>query len=64
MERLRKVADMEKLIEALHVIQEECDKHYDHCGTCPMYSEDGHCCSVTDLKPTNWKINDNVKVML
>ena len=55
---------MKKLIEALHVIQEECEKHYDNCGNCPMFCECGCCCSVTDLQPHDWKINDEVQKAL
>ena len=59
---------MKKLIEALHVIQEECEKHhagygeYD-CFNCPMGVEEGNC-AVMDLAPYNWKINDEVQKAL
>ena len=51
---------MKKLIEALHVIQEDCKKHNDRCGNCPLFRENGCCCSVTNEKPYEWKINDEV----
>lgn len=47
---------MKKLIEALHVIQEECKK-YNSCSDCPMGTD--HCdCLIRDLNPVNWKINE------
>lgn len=56
---------MKKLIEALHVVQDECRKHCDACGECPMYDEAEQVCSVTDLKPNYWSINDEAwKVLL
>lgn len=59
---------MKKLNEALHVIQDECNKHvnsqgdYD-CYACPLCYVDGHC-AVIDLTPDNWKINDEVQKAL
>ena len=47
---------MKKLIEALHVIQEECKK-YDNCSYCPMGTDDCDCI-VRDVNPCNWEIND------
>lgn len=54
---------MKKLIEALHVIQEECKKHEEEgCTECPLF---GNCvCRVKNLDPCNWKINDNVQKAL
>lgn len=53
---------MKKLVEALHVIQDECKKHYERqqvqCKNCPMWHEDERVCCVTDLEPHNWEIND------
>ena len=45
-EALEKIAEMKEdnmkeLIEALHVIQNECKK-YEQCMTCPLSSEDEH----------------------
>ena len=48
---------MKKLIEALKVIKEECEKH-DVCKECPFGSGDGFVCCVEDTTPDNWKIND------
>lgn len=49
---------MKKLNEALHVIQEECNK-YHNCYGCPMSKgEDDEICCVSDLTPDLWKIND------
>ena len=56
---------MKKLIEALHVIQDECNKYREDCRSCPMYQEyssDG--CCVKDLEPSFWKINDEVQKAL
>lgn len=33
---------MKKLIEALHVIQDECTNHY-KCSDCPMFSHNNEC---------------------
>ena len=57
---------MKKLIEALHVIQDECRKYCndDACDYCPLSSENGMVCSITDLIPDLWKINDEVEKAL
>ena len=48
---------MKKLIEALHVIQDECDKHPNACNDdCPFYYHDRGCAIA--VKPELWKIND------
>lgn len=52
---------MKKLIEALHVIQDECKKH-DDCECCPLYVN--LVCGVNDLDPDNWKINDEAQKAL
>ena len=49
---------MKKLIEALHVIQEECRKHEGKCYECCLGSDDGCTCRVSDTSPDSWKIND------
>lgn len=59
---------MRELIEALHTIQDECERHqineYDsQCLECPLSSDDG-ICIITDLTPDNWKINDEVQKAL
>ena len=55
---------MKNLIEALHIIQDECEKHKWKCEGCPMWSENAHCCCVTDTEPSSWKINDAVQKAL
>lgn len=60
---------MKKLIEALHVIQDECNSHSDKygnylCDECALSSDSGKKCLVTDLFPYNWLINDEVKKAL
>lgn len=54
---------MKKLIEALHVIQEECNKYDKECYDCPLFSEKERCCMVTE-QPDSWKINDEVQKAL
>lgn len=51
---------MKKLIEALHVIQDECNKYEKECFNCPLYSEKEHFCAVAENQPHLWKINDEV----
>ena len=49
---------MKKLIEALHVIQDECKKHI-KCKeepACPFYINGS--CGVKDEYPEYWEIND------
>lgn len=58
---------MKKLIEALHVIQNECKKYVysdgdPDCDNCPL-SCNGNC-AVMDLPPDSWKINDEVQKAL
>lgn len=53
---------MKKLIEALHVIQDEC-KRYNDCTNCPMGTKDFECL-LRDLDPCDWKINDEVQKAL
>ena len=59
---------MKKLIEALHVIQEECNKHHTsdgnhHCNDCPLGGDNNYCLAV-DLLPCFWKINDEIQKAL
>ena len=44
---------MKKLIEALHVIQDECLSH-NECDDCPLYNKG---CQV-NKHPDTWTIND------
>lgn len=52
---------MKKLIEALHVIQDECREH-EECKNCPLY-EYGAGCKIKEKYryPYDWKINDNAE---
>ena len=53
--------DLNELIHALHVVQDECEKHAyekEECENCPMLV--GEKCAVIDLSPCDWKINDEV----
>lgn len=56
---------MRKLIEALHVIQEECKKHYD-CTDCPMlighYNIRKKC--IFEGVPENMDIDEVEKALL
>ena len=54
---------MKELIDALHVIQNECKKHdvEGTCKNCMLFREDGSSCAVTEHTPDIWKINDNVQ---
>ena len=55
---------MKKLIEALHVIQEECNKYPDVCtDECPFYHKDRGC-AIQEDKPNFWKINEPHKALL
>ena len=58
---------MKKLIEALHVIKDECNKHNskeNSCSNCPLWSDEAHVCAVCDLSPCNWKINNEAQKAL
>ena len=55
---------MNKLIEALHVIQETCKKQECDCEKCPLSAEFAMTCCVTDKTPDMWKINDEVRKAL
>ena len=49
---------MKKLIEALHVIQDECKKHYE-CESCPMHGHGNTRCNVRNSTPNMWKIKND-----
>lgn len=55
---------MKKLIEALHVIQEECNKYEKECFDCPLYCEKEQGCAVCENQPHLWKINDEIQKAL
>ena len=55
---------MKKLIEALHVVQDECKKHERECDVCPLFSKTARVCAITDVEPDFWKINDEVQKAL
>ena len=50
---------MKKLIEALHVIQEECKKH-ENCKSCPFCTET---CGFEGI-PLDWEIDKLQKALL
>ena len=52
---------MDKLVEALHVIQDEC-KENEGCRNCPMIV-DG-VCGIMDTEPCDWRINDEIQKAL
>lgn len=47
---------MEKLIEALQTIKEECMKH-EECIYCPMYGNPKEFCKIHEDNPCDWEIN-------
>ena len=53
---------MKELIDALHVIQDECKKHDKDggCKECPLQYEEG-LCYISDWTPNAWRINDKVQ---
>ena len=56
---------MKKLIEALHVIKDECLSHFDkegnlNCYKCRLSANGGAECLVSHDSPDAWKINDEV----
>ncbi len=56
---------MKKLIEALHVIQDECAKNERGCKTCPLSSsEQSDYCALSESTPMQWKINDEFQKAL
>ncbi len=50
----------EKLLEALKTIKAECQRHYDDCAECPLYSYDNKCCIICDSLeyPCDWPLED------
>ena len=54
---------MKELIDALHVIQDECRKHDGKgaCETCPMFCVENDSCALTNCTPNLWEINDNIQ---
>lgn len=55
---------MKKLIEALHVIQDECNKYPHSCtDECPFYYKNKGC-TIMREKPNLWKINDEAQKAL
>lgn len=53
---------MDKLIEALKVIKEECEKNDFSCESCPL--ECGGDCGLVMSEPRNWKIEVKKKLIL
>ena len=56
---------MKELIEALHVIQDECNRS-ECCKTCRMCTqiENRIICNVVEKLPEAWKINDEAQKAL
>ena len=54
---------MKELIDALHVIQDECKKHDEegNCRNCMLFCEDCNSCAVIKHTPDLWEINDRVQ---
>lgn len=54
---------MKELIDALHVIQNECKKHDEegNCEKCMLYKMDQYRCAVIENTPNLWEINDGIK---
>ena len=60
---------MIELIEALHVIQDECESHknkigFHDCKSCPLSNMKVNRCLVGEQFPDYWKINDEVQKAL
>lgn len=64
-----KAPEPEKIIEALHVLQDTCNTYYcdypeeglGSCDKCPLNTKvaDGvYICTVSDLIPSNWDIGE------
>lgn len=53
---------MKELIDALHVIQDECKKHDMECTckNCMLFKAEGCTCAVTERMPRLWEINDKI----
>lgn len=49
---------MEKLIESLHTIKDECKSHT-NCERCPLGDPNGSC-KIDKCYPEDWGINDNI----
>lgn len=54
------VRRMKKLIKALHVIKDECEKYDDiTCEKCPFYKAEDEDGCLIKCEPYLWKINDS-----
>lgn len=47
-----------EIINALQVIQDECESHTEGCSECPLYTG-GECKIVVKEEPTGWNLNIN-----
>lgn len=55
------VHSKEKILEALHIIKDECEASGRDCDNCPFYGYEE--CQLTYSPPSNWRINDeNIEV--
>ena len=54
---------MKELINALHVIQNECKKQdgAGNCENCMLFKEKNGSCAVIEETPDMWEINDNIQ---
>ena len=59
-ERRKRDSEREKLMKALQVIKDTCNKN-PKCKECPLAESDGNCL-VNYITPDGWKINDNNEV--
>lgn len=53
---------MDRLIEALKTIKEECEKHectVEGCDGCPFSNENGEC-KITQDQPSYWNIQNKL----
>lgn len=60
------MADYNKLLNALHTIQDECLSQ-DRCEDCPFYSEKNSrdtTCGLRQINPSFWKIKKNCVIRL
>lgn len=53
---------MEKIIEALHTIKDECKKNT-NCSKCPLGTTGG-ACKIVRNDPEDWEINDIPRALM
>lgn len=52
---------MEKLVEVLHIIQDECLKRQ-ICSGCPMYEKEMDTCQMIETTPDAWEIEQKISL--